>query len=162
LVDKSLARRLAEAHAGRPRSLKEGESMGDNGALAAAFEEALKSGDFNKMGETLMQYGTDDFVDEWPQSGERLSKQAMIKMAESYGEATGTNPSFTYKRMLGGGDVFVVEGTIDYGDGVPVSYVGIGEVRDGKVAKMTEYFANPFEAPAWRADFVERMEPTPA
>jgi hypothetical protein len=24
---------------------------------------------------------------------------------------------------------------------------------------MTEYFANPFEAPAWRADFVERMEP---
>jgi len=49
--------------------------------------------------------------------------------------------------------------TIDYGDGIPVSYVAIGEVRDGKVAKVTEYFANPFEAPAWRADFVERMEP---
>jgi len=27
---------------------------------------------------------------------------------------------------------------------------------------MTEYFANPFEAPAWRADFVERMEPVRA
>jgi hypothetical protein len=61
--------------------------------------------------------------------------------------------------MLGGGDVFVVEGTVDYGDGIAVSYVGIGELRDGKVTKMTEYFANPFEAPAWRADFVERMEP---
>jgi len=55
--------------------------------------------------------------------------------------------------------MFVIEGTIDYGDGIPVSYIGIGEVRDGKVAKMTEYFANPFEAPAWRADVVERMEP---
>jgi hypothetical protein len=33
-------------------------------------------------------------------------------------------------------------------------------VRDGKIAKVTEYFANPFEAPAWRADFVERMEPS--
>jgi hypothetical protein len=32
-------------------------------------------------------------------------------------------------------------------------------VRVGKVSKMTEYFANPFEAPAWRADFVERIEP---
>jgi hypothetical protein len=27
---------------------------------------------------------------------------------------------------------------------------------------MTEYFAIPFEAPAWRADFVERMEPAKA
>jgi hypothetical protein len=36
-----------------------------------------------------------------------------------------------------------------------VSYVGVGEVRDGKVAKMTEYFANPFPAPEWRKPFVE-------
>jgi ketosteroid isomerase-like protein len=72
---------------------------------------------------------------------------------------SGTTPSFTYRRMVGGGDVYVVEGTIDYGDGIPVSYVSIGEVRDGKIAKVTEYFANPFEAPAWRADLVDRMEP---
>jgi len=136
--------------------------MGDTNAMAAAFEEALKSGDFNRLGETLQQYATDDFVDEYPQSGELLSKQALIRMGETYGKATGTNPTFSYKRMLGGGDVFVVEGTIDYGDGVPVSYVGIGEMRGDKVAKMTEYFANPFEAPAWRADFVERMDKVPA
>ena len=68
----------------------------------------------------------------------------------------------TYKRMLGSPDMFVVEGTIDYGDGVPVSYVGIGEMRDGKVSRMTEYFANPFDAPAWRADFAEHMEPVKA
>jgi hypothetical protein len=35
-------------------------------------------------------------------------------------------------------------------------------MRGDKVAKMTEYFANPFEAPAWRADFVERMDKVPA
>ena len=39
-----------------------------------------------------------------------------------------------YRRILGGG-VFVVEGTIDYGDGIPVNYVGIGELRDGKIAR---------------------------
>jgi hypothetical protein len=132
--------------------------MGDNSAMAAKFEEVLKSEDFPRLGALIQEFATDDFVEEWPQSGERLSKAASARMAESYPAMSGTSPKFTYKRMLGGGDLFVVEGTIDYGDGIPVSFVGIGEVRDGKVAKMTEYFANPFEAPAWRADFVERME----
>jgi hypothetical protein len=133
--------------------------MGNVMEMAAKFEEAAKSGDFSKVGDLIREYATDDFVEEWPQSGERLTKEASLRLAEHYPEMSGTTPRMAYKRMLGGGDVFVVEGTIDYGDGIPVSYVGIGEVRDGKVAKMTEYFANPFEAPAWRADFVERMEP---
>jgi hypothetical protein len=136
--------------------------MGDMQELAAKFEEVLKSGDFGRLSELVQETATDDFVEEWPQSGERLTKAASMRLAGSYPEMSGTTPKFTYRRMLGGGDVFVIEGTIDYGDGVPVSYVGVGEVRDGKVAKMTEYFANPFEAPAWRADFVERMEPVRA
>lgn len=136
--------------------------MADTKAMAADFDEALRSGDFGRMGELLQTYGTDDFVQEWPQSGERLSKDGATRLNDSYAEMSGTSPTFRYKRMIGGGDVFVVEGTVDYGDGVPVSYVGIGELRDGKVAKMTEYFANPFEAPAWRSEFVEKTEPTPA
>ena len=136
--------------------------MGDSREMATRFEEVLQSGDFTRLGALLQEYGADDFVEEWPQSGERLSKDASMRMASAYPEMSGTTPKFSYKRMLGGGDVFVIEGTIDYGDGIPVSYVGIGEMRDGKVAKMTEYFANPFEAPAWRADFVERMEPATA
>jgi hypothetical protein len=63
------------------------------------------------------------------------------------------------RRVLGGGDVYVVEGSIDYGDGTDVSYVGVAEFHDGKVRKMTEYFANPFPAPEWRAGIVERMDP---
>jgi hypothetical protein len=125
--------------------------------MAADFEQALQTGDMSAMTKLAQKWGTDDFATEWPQSGERLTRDATMRMAESYGEMSGTNPKFTYKRMLGGGDVFVVEGTVDYGDGVPVSYVGIGELRDGKVAKMTEYFANPFPAPEWRAAFVEKM-----
>jgi hypothetical protein len=133
--------------------------MGDVREMAAKFEATLRSGDFGAMAELLKEYGADDFVEEWPQSGERLKKAASMKLAESYPEMSGTSPKFTYRRMVGGGDVFVVEGTIDYGDGIPVSYVGIGEMRGDKIAKMTEYFANPFEAPAWRADYVEKMEP---
>jgi hypothetical protein len=132
--------------------------MGDRQEMIQAVEAAMKAGELASMTGLIQKYSTDDFVEEWPQSGERLTKAASLSMAEHYPEMSGTSPKMTYKRMLGGGDVFVVEGTIDYGDGVPVSYVGIGEMRGDKVAKMTEYFANPFEAPAWRADFVERMD----
>jgi hypothetical protein len=136
--------------------------MADTREMAEKFEEVFKTGDMDRIYELIWEYSTDDFVEEWPQSGERLSRAASKRVAESYEEKSGTNPKVTYRRMLGGGDVFVVEGTIDYGDGIPVSYVGIGELRDGKIAKMTEYFANPFEAPAWRADLVDRMEPAKA
>jgi hypothetical protein len=134
-------------------------AMADPMEMAAEFERTLREGDLGKLNELTQQYSTDDFSQEWPQSGERLTRDASMRLNEQYSERSGTNPKFTYKRMLGGGDVFVIEGTVDYGDGVPVSYVGIGEMRDGKVARMTEYFANPFEAPAWRAEFVEKMEP---
>ena len=136
--------------------------MGDQQEMAAKFEEVLKSGDFAKLTALVQEYAADDFVEEWPQSGERLTKANSLKLTENYSEMSGKTPTFTYRRMLGGGDIFVVEGTIDYGDGVPVSYVSIGEMRDGKIARSTEYFANPFPAPAWRADYVERMEPVKA
>ena len=137
--------------------------MGDNQALAAAFETALRANDFGLLAAALQEHGADDFVQDWPQSGERLTKEQALRIGEGYGEGSGTSPNFTYRRMIGGGDVFVIEGSIDYGDGVPVSYVGIGEIRDGRVAHVTEYFASPFEVPAWRAGMTGRIpEPTPA
>jgi hypothetical protein len=136
----------------------EGDAVSDSTSMVARFEEVLKADDFAGMTGLVQEFATDDFVEEWPQSGERLTKAAAVRMAENYPAMTGKRPSFKYHRMLGGGDLFVIEGTIDYGDGIAVSYVGVGELRGGKIAKMTEYFANPFEAPAWRADFVDKME----
>ena len=136
--------------------------MGDPQELIARYEAVARTGDFGKLAELTQEYASDDFIQEWPQSGERLTKANAIRLAEHYPEMSGKTPTFSYKRTSGGGDVFVVEGSIDYGDGVPVSYVGVAELRDGKVAKLTEYFANPFEAPAWRADFVEKGSPVRA
>jgi ketosteroid isomerase-like protein len=124
-----------------------------------AFRSAIESQDMSALGAVVSEYAADDFVEEWPQSGERIrGKDTMKRIGEQYEGATGTSPKMTLRRILNEGDLGVVEGTIDYGDGTPVSYVGVAEFRDGKVARMTEYFANPFEAPAWRAPFVERMD----
>jgi len=127
-------------------------------ALLAAFE----SQGIEAMPGLLRDWATDDAVNEWPQSGERIRGVANIeRLYANYEAATGTSPRFTLREVRGENPL-VIEGTIDYGDGVPVRYVGIAEFRADKVARMTEYFANPFEAPAWRADLVERMEPVTA
>ena len=49
---------------------------------------------------------------------------------------------------------------VELAQGTPVSGISIIETNsDGKVARQTDYFANPFEAPAWRGEYAERMEP---
>lgn len=101
---------------------------------------------------------TDDFVEDWPQSGERIRGRENAKaINDNYPEMTGTAPKISLRRISGEGTHWVVEGSIDYGDGTAVSYVGVAELRDGKIARITEYFASPFEAPAWRAKWVERI-----
>jgi ketosteroid isomerase-like protein len=134
--------------------------MGDNRQVVERLQKAFESGDLGQASRAFMESSSDDFVQEWPQSGERIvGRDASLKINEMYAGATGSSPKLTLRRVVGEGDIYVIEGTIDYGDGTPVSYVGIAELRDGKLTKITEYFANPFEAPAWRADYVERMEP---
>ena len=131
--------------------------MGDNAEVIRRYREAVEAGDLTTMAALLEDFATDDFVQEWPQSGERLRGEASKRMAEQYSEATGTSPTMSLAGIKSCGDLAVIEGTIDYGNGVPVRYVGIAEFRDGKVARVTEYFADPFEAPEWRAPFVEQM-----
>ena len=134
--------------------------MGDNRAAIDKFRKAMDSGDIEAFSAALDAAASDDFVEEWPQSGERIRGKANLKrINDNYSGATGTSPKGTFRRISGEGNTRIVEMTIDYGDGKPVSYVGIAEFKDGKLNKITEYFASPFEAPAWRADFVERMEP---
>jgi hypothetical protein len=138
--------------------------MGDekNRATVERVREIYAANDISGLSKAADEFAAEDMVEEWPQSGERIRGLANIKkLTEGYSAQTGKQPTFKSKRLIGGEDVYVVEGTIDYGDGIPVSYVGIGELRDGKIVKITEYFANPFEAPAWRADIAERMDKVP-
>ncbi|HSO53961.1 MAG TPA: nuclear transport factor 2 family protein, partial [Actinomycetes bacterium] len=62
------------------------------------------------------------------------------------------------RRITGAGEVWVVEGVNDYGGGDVWSWVVIMEFRDGKIWKETRYYAEPFDPPAWRADWSKRIE----
>jgi hypothetical protein len=52
----------------------------------------------------------------------------------------------------------VVEATVDYGDGADYSGIFIFELRAGKIARETAYWAQPFDAAEWRARWVERSD----
>lgn len=133
----------------------------NNDQMAQRIREMFESGDIQKFAQAQDEMSADDIVQEWPQSGERIRGRKNIAAVNSnYPAMTGTAPSMKMRRILKPGEAWVVEGTIDYGDGIPVSSISIIETgADGKVIRTTDYFANPFEAPAWRSKWVERMEP---
>jgi hypothetical protein len=95
-------------------------------------------------------YAADAILD-YPQSGERFRGRAKIQAQR------GGHPAerhFTVTRILGGGDLWVSECVITY-DGVPTDTVSIMEFADGLVTHETQYFADPFPAPASRAALAE-------
>ena len=118
--------------------------------------EALARGDAAAIGEIL----ADDFVQEWPQSGERIrGAQACLAVAQAY---PGGMPVMDVGRITGEGDHWVVQGTIRYPDGSDYHVATILEFADGKVRRQTDYFGPAFPAPEWRASMVERYEAAPA
>ena len=135
--------------------------MGEDQPKTRQFEELLRAGDMEAASKAMWENATDDFVKEWPQSGEIIRGVDNDRaIAENYPAAPGGGtPSYTFRRVLGSGDLRVVLGEIDYGDGIPVQAVSIAELRDGRIARVTEYFAAPFEAPEWRRQWVEHSEP---
>jgi hypothetical protein len=127
--------------------------------ITRRFEELLRSGDLGAAKEAVWEYAADDYVVEWPQSGEVIRGVENDRaLFTNYPTQSGTQPHFKLHRILGEGNLRVVLGEIDYGDGIPVQAVSIAELRDGKISRVTEYFAAPFEAPEWRRQWVERRQ----
>jgi hypothetical protein len=101
----------------------------------------------------------EDFTVEFPQSGERMDRDGLRKLQEHF---PGGAPEIRLRRLTGAGDVWTGEAVIRYADGTVAHGATIVEFRDGKIWKETRYYAEPFEAPAWRAQWVERIDPEPA
>ena len=95
----------------------------------------------------------DDYVEEYSQSGERIrGKQNARAVNENYpGLSSVINRSYNMS-----GDLGVMEMTLEY-DGDRVHACEIVEFEDGKIKRARAYFAEPFDAPQWRAQWVERM-----
>ncbi len=97
----------------------------------------------------------EDYLMEMPQSGERIRGRQNMR---AFQEAYPTPPTMQLRRVMVREGLWVVEIVSDYG-GQIYNSVLIIELRDGKIFRDTRYYAQPFEAPAWREQWVERMSP---
>jgi ketosteroid isomerase-like protein len=115
-----------------------------------ALIATLNAGDVDGMDAVFHE----DAVMEWPQSGERIvGGDDRRSVYRSFPQL----PKITPRRLIGQGDLWVAEATLDYGDGAIYQTVFIFELRDGKIAKETAYWTQPFPAPEWREAWVEQM-----
>jgi ketosteroid isomerase-like protein len=96
----------------------------------------------------------DDAVLEYPQSGERIRGRRNIQASRT---AQPNSKRFTVRRIIGSGGLWVTEFILTY-DGRPSYTVSVMEFRDGKVARETQYFGDPFAPGPSRAQWVERIE----
>jgi hypothetical protein len=132
--------------------------------MVARIREVYEFGDMAAFAKAQYEMSAEDVINEFPQSGERFQgRDNIAAMNQSYSGNTGTAPKTTLRRILKPGEAWVIEATIDYGDGTPVSAISILETGpDGKLIKQTDYFANPFEAPEWRRQYAAGEAPVRA
>jgi ketosteroid isomerase-like protein len=132
---------------------KEQYSLVRDQEIRAALDQHWAASDANDF-ETEHRIYDEYAVLEYPQSGERTRGRRNIQNQRA---GQPSKKRFTVRRIIGFGDLWITEFILTY-DGKPFYTVSIMEFRDGKIARETQYFADPFVAPAWRAQWVERMD----
>ena len=125
--------------------------QGSAGDVAERLWRALEARDWDAAAECMH----DDYVQEWPQSGERIvGRDDALAINKNF---PGGLPTMDFRRTVANEDLAVLEVRLSYSDGSIYQGVSIMELRDGKIVKETDYFAQPFPAPEWRAQWVERI-----
>jgi ketosteroid isomerase-like protein len=120
--------------------------------VAQQFWDRMHTNDFESVAALLAP----DFVLEWPQSKERIrGAERFVRMNAEY-PAHG-RWRFTVHRLVGNERDAVSD--VGITDGVQhARAITFFEVADGRVRRITEFWPEPYDAPADRAHLVERMD----
>ena len=120
-----------------------------NGQVVLRFMAGTASGDLDSVAALVH----DDFVMEWPQSGERFSGRdnafGAMRTQQEKPEIAGE------PRLVGSGNTWVLMMPLRYGEQV-LRYIAVLELEDGKIRHATGHWAPPFPAQEYRAEFADR------
>ncbi len=120
--------------------------------VARRFWALMQTNDFPSVAAVLAP----DFVLEWPQTRERIrGAERFVRMNAEY-PAHG-RWRFTIHRIVGDergavSDVSITDGRLQ------ARAITFFDVADGLVQRITEYWPEPYDAPAGRAHLVERID----
>ena len=118
----------------------------------ARIEEHWKASESGDGDAEQAIYAADAILD-YPQSGERFRGAAGI---QGQRDGNAADRHFRVLRIRGSGDLWVSEVVITY-DGAPTYSTSVMAFIDDQVSHETQYFADPFAAPASRAAIAERI-----
>jgi hypothetical protein len=116
------------------------------------MRDLFERGDMEGFAKAQYEMSTEDVVQEWPQSGERIVGAENRRGV--YGNFPGL-PSIVPREIRCVGDLCVAEATLTYGGESRYESVFVFELSGGRIARETAYWSEPFEAPDWRAQWVE-------
>ena len=123
----------------------------DSKQLIEAFWKRMESNDFYAVADLLH----DEFTLEWHQSGE------LIRGRENFAKINTAYPAngkwhFNINSIVVEGDLVVTDVSVT--DGVVKDRViTFSTIRDEKIWKQVEFWPEPFTAPEWRAQWVEKI-----
>lgn len=101
----------------------------------------------------------DDYVLEYPQSGERFrGRDHFIALNAEYPAAGPWH--FAVQRVVASEHVAASDVTVS-APSVTARVVSFFALRDGRIWRMTEFWPDPFEAPAWRVPLAEPIAEEP-
>jgi ketosteroid isomerase-like protein len=116
------------------------------------FWATMQTNDWRAAGELLH----DDYLLEWPQSGERICGRENFAAMNAQYPAAG-RWRFDVRRCVVEGDTAVTDVLVTDG-AVEGRAITFSTVRDSRIVHQLEFWPDPYEAPAWRAGLVEVSE----
>lgn len=127
------------------------DTIDETARVIREYWRLMATNDFHAVTAVL----SGDFVLDWPQSSERIRGATNFALLNAAYPAHGPW-SFTINRIVAGegeatSDVDVTDGV------VRARAITFFTVTNGRIAKMVEFWPEPYEPPFDRAKFVERL-----
>jgi ketosteroid isomerase-like protein len=122
----------------------------ENRRVIEAFWSRMADNDWRAAGELLH----DDYVLDWPQSGERIRGRENFIAVNQHYPAAG-RWLFTVHRIIADDRGVATDVSVTDGEqsGRAITF---SELQDGRIIRQVEFWPDPFEPAAWRAQWVER------
>jgi limonene-1,2-epoxide hydrolase len=118
--------------------------------VVTQFWAAMQTNDFHAAARLLGE----DYVLEWPQSGERIHGPENFAAFNEHYPAAG-RWQFTVHRIIAEGDQVVTDVGVTDGQ-ISARAITFSTVRAGRIVGQVEFWPDPFEPQEWRAQWVER------
>ena len=124
----------------------------NNKQVLENFWATMETNDFHAASQLLHE----EYNLDWPQSGERILGRENFAAINTNYPAEG-KWHFEINQIVSEGDIVVTDVSVTEGK-ITGRAITFSTIKDEKIWKQVEFWPDPFGAPAWRAQWVEKLK----